>query len=1074
MPCTKRRGQGGVAVIYKEELQETVTVCKVDAHKRYIWVKIHAQGGDVYIAGCYIPHRESPFYTASGIDKNDPFGDLYADIEAYMQKGEIMIVGDMNARTGNMQMQKVDLMENVVTHEDYDTLEPEWKRCSEDKGINPQGLAFISMLTTWQLIALNGTGKYANSGTYTCYTSNKGMSVIDYVIVSHAAAHLICKYMVGEISPNSDHTPLHIWLRVPNHVKRSEIKAETWSYKMQWPRKKDYATLLDQTLAMNPIPSDITQTWDIFKHAMYETLEATMGKTYTKGKKVKGLPRNSWFDIECKEAKRALRLARKNMEDWSETAKAYNTLKRQKRGKFELRREQEALALFKRDSKGEWRKIKGRRHEIYGDISPESMYAYVEKLYVHGEIKEMPKPTKDKCIRNHLDADAVNKSIKKLKNGKAPDTSHICSEMLKWSGTIAREWIHVLLNQAIAQGLPNDWQQNWITALFKSGDKNQPANYRTIMVSSCMSKLLGSTLEQAISSWAEVNNKRAKTQAGFRPKHSTIDHLVSIRVLMEESRLKGKPLFCCFVDFKKAFDTVPRDGLWQRMQKIGVPTHLRNAVASLYAQVRCQLKTSNTLSQEFSSNMGVKQGCPLSPTLFGLYIDRLEEFLLEFGKENDEYPTLGHMVLTLLIYADDVVLFAHAISSLQKSLDAIHAFCMETGLSVNVGKTKIMQIGAAKTENQQMLMYDGQEIEVVESFKYLGVSIPSNHNWGKCVHNRINAGNAKYYQFENMCKQNTIHRWEIKAMVFETCVVQTLLYGVEVWGASISAHTWNETEKIQKKFLCRHLGVKKTTPYSVLLLETGRMPIEMKALRQVYTYIMKIKLMPPTRLPHIAWNVGGKPQKTKKSKFLVSSLIQDIKKWFGRWNVQEYVDMQIEQGKTHEYMLKFDIALLQSLHEKWQNTMHRSKWEYYCKYINPKYWDNYKAPKPEAQPHISTPMPYKARHAITMMRMRSHMLKIETGSWLKMDRNQRKCNTCSMQAIEDEAHVTLECPAYAHIRVDFQQVLQSCHTFEDLLAKATSTPTAIGFFFHRILEHHTLLREKAKKDTKQLQHTSSI
>ena len=109
--------------------------------------------------------------------------------------------------------------------------------------------------------------------------------------------------------------------------------------------------------------------------------------------------------------------------------------------------------------------------------------------------------------------------------------------------------------------------------------------------------------------------------------------------------------------------------------------------------------------------MGVKQGCPLSATLFGLYIDRLEEFVLDYCKENAEFPILGHFVLALQIYADDVVLMAHAISSLQKSLDAIHAFCEETGLSVNVSKTKIMQIGVSKTENRQILMYNGQEIE---------------------------------------------------------------------------------------------------------------------------------------------------------------------------------------------------------------------------------------------------------------------------------------------------------------------------------------------------------------------------
>ena len=142
-----------------------------------------------------------------------------------------------------------------------------------------------------------------------------------------------------------------------------------------------------------------------------------------------------------------------------------------------------------------------------------------------------------------------------------------------------------------------------------------PRNYRTIMVGSCMSKLLGSILEQSISAWAENNDKRARGQAGFRPKHSTIDHLITLRVLMEESRLKGKTLFCCFVDFTKAFDTVSRRGIWEKMECIGVPTHLRVAVAHLYARVVCQLQTHEGLSEAFSSNMGVKQGCPLSPTL---------------------------------------------------------------------------------------------------------------------------------------------------------------------------------------------------------------------------------------------------------------------------------------------------------------------------------------------------------------------------------------------------------------------------------------------------------------------------
>ena len=164
-------------------------------------------------------------------------------------------------------------------------------------------------------------------------------------------------------------------------------------------------------------------------------------------------------------------------------------------------------------------------------------------------------------------------------------------------------------------------------------------------------------------------------------------------------------------------------------------------------------------------------------------------------------------------------------------------------------------------------------------------------------------------------------------------------------------------------------------------------------------------------------------------------------------------------------MLQFDMAILNSLHSKWKNNPHRSKWEYYCKNVNSSYWDAYSVAKPEALPHICTPMPYKARHAITMMRTRSHMLQIEVGRWMKTDKAKRTCAHCHMHAIEDEAHVTLACPAYAHIRADFQPLIQGCDTLERLLSHTTPSPTVLGHYLSRILEHHTLLTERHKGGT---------
>ena len=170
--------------------------------------------------------------------------------------------------------------------------------------------------------------------------------------------------------------------------------------------------------------------------------------------------------------------------------------------------------------------------------------------------------------------------------------------------------------------MPHEWKTNWIKPLHKGGHINNVNDYRTIMVGSLMAKLFGCVIESKLSVWAENNGKRAYGQARFRKGHNTIDHLVTLRVLVEESCLKGKGLYCCLdVDFKKAFNMVPRDKLWRRMEELGVPSEYMVAISRIYEKVICHVRMGEGLSDSFTSTIGVKQGCPLSLTLFGLCID---------------------------------------------------------------------------------------------------------------------------------------------------------------------------------------------------------------------------------------------------------------------------------------------------------------------------------------------------------------------------------------------------------------------------------------------------------------------
>ena len=98
---------------------------------------------------------------------------------------------------------------------------------------------------------------------------------------------------------------------------------------------------------------------------------------------------------------------------------------------------------------------------------------------------------------------------------------------------------------------------------------------------------------------------------------------------MEECRNDKSNLFCFFVEFRKDFDKVPRSNLWNRLEELKVPFELRVTAIRLYENVIAKFKSNKGWSRDITCNIGVKQGCPLSPTLFGIYIDKIEGCLEE-------------------------------------------------------------------------------------------------------------------------------------------------------------------------------------------------------------------------------------------------------------------------------------------------------------------------------------------------------------------------------------------------------------------------------------------------------------
>jgi hypothetical protein len=143
--------------------------------------------------------------------------------------------------------------------------------------------------------------------------------------------------------------------------------------------------------------------------------------------------------------------------------------------------------------------------------------------------------------------------------------------------------------------------------LFKGGDASKFDNYRGITVGPILAKLFAMILDKRLNEWAKQHGLRAKGQAGFRKNYRTTDQLFILRTLIEQSKAKKKPLYCSFVDFKKAFNIMSREVLWQVLDGFGVEGRFLRCLQAMYAKdTICINHPSEGVTFSFKCQQGVK------------------------------------------------------------------------------------------------------------------------------------------------------------------------------------------------------------------------------------------------------------------------------------------------------------------------------------------------------------------------------------------------------------------------------------------------------------------------------------
>ena len=375
-------------------------------------------------------------------------------------------------------------------------------------------------------------------------------------------------------------------------------------------------------------------------------------------------------------------------------------------------------------------------------------------------------------------------SLKKLKCSKSPGYDGIPSEFFKFSSAVITPFLHVLFNFIFESGyFPEDWAIGVIVPLFKKGDRNNVNNYRGISLLNIFGKIFTSILNERLTIWAENNDIRADCQAGFRKNHSTVDNIFVLHAVIQKYlSVKGGKFYCLFVDFSKAFDRVDHSFLLYKLASLGISGKMFQILRSMYSNVNSCVKSNSRMSKYFECPVGVRQGCMLSPILFTFFIEELNNMLVNSDGMGIQL-TQEYYNLFALLYADDVSIMADSIVNLQKLINVLGQFCSKWAMRVNIDKTKVMVFrrGGHLARSERWIL-NGEYIEVVSYYKYLGLLISSRNVWGKAVATLADQANKALSSLHIASKKIGGFSFKTHFMLFDRVVLPILLYGSEIWG----------------------------------------------------------------------------------------------------------------------------------------------------------------------------------------------------------------------------------------------------------------------------------------------------
>lgn len=1052
---------GGIGILIRKNIRKGVKFLN-NGTSEYQWLKLCKEffnfEKDIFICVVYY----GPASTVNLIEI------LEKDInEKYERLGDIIILGDLNARTGR----EMDFIEDDNTHHvpldnsNYDIDVNLERRASYDSIIDPRGRELLDFCIANKIRILNGRIVGNSTGKFTCFKYN-GCSVVDYVLTSERLLRNILYMQVNNFKQGfSDcHSKLSfkILASFENQNKNENLKDFPTRYFWDSESSTKFRQTFNHPAIQNEINNLIREEIQLDQEGINKVTENIHSifdkvcKTSLKKRKPKIKQKNHWYDKDLIQIKKIVddkaNLMNKYPRDptvrgsFFKIQKQYSKLRKKKKREFKSLILKRLENLESENPKDYWNLVNTLRNESNekneNSIDGEIWYKYFSKLgsistdkhnnlqNIEEKLRNLEQNTPSFTLLDNKITDLeLMKAFSQLKSGKSPGLDNISNEMLKASCSYTKKLLLKLFNAVFTSGLyPSKWSESYICPIYKSEDRNKPENYRGIAINNSLGKLFNIIMNNRFDKYLKDKDIIHETQIGFSKKARTADHIFVLKCIIEKYlRTKSKKLYACFIDFRKAFDKVIHVGIMYKLQKNNINNYFYRILKSMYTKDKLCVKINNKMTDFYNSEVGVRQGDVLSPNLFKFFINDLPEIL----QQNSKSVFINDLAVPCLLYADDLVIFSETKNDLQSKLDIIHNYCNEWCLEVNSNKTKIIIFNNNGKILQDDFHIGTDNLECVKQYKYLGIVIENTGKFNEARKQLFQKSvKACFKLYRDLKSSNP----SIKTYVhlFNHCIKPIITYGCENWAVNILTpkrqllslydifKEW-EIEKLHVKFCKYLLGVSKTCTNIGVISELGSFPIYLDVLKQIFMYWHRLENSASNLLSNAYQEYKNLYEKNKTPN-----------SWYS--NIVFYSD-KLKINLTNSKKLskyKFKESLKKCLKSNFLDTWAKIKSTYETN-DDGKLNTYFKFKQSFREEIYLTSLNFEKRKELSKFRLSNHTLRIETGRHERkknsdgklviIPRLERICKFCDTNMVEDELHFSLDCPLYTEIKTVFLKSL---------------------------------------------------